>query len=96
MKPETRLPWSKTRFIVFVTPIMMANIHFLDHPMTFSEVCPHLKLSESVRIFFQPRHIVCALGVKIVAEARRAAEMVELERGKKLLPVTTVFFAQTA
>ena len=62
--------------------------------MTFSEVCPPLKLSESVRFFFQPRHIVCALWVKNVAEARRAAERVELERGKFLLTVTTVFFPE--
>ena len=60
-----------------------ANNHFFDHPMTFGEVCTPFKISESVRFFFQPRHIEYALGVKNVAEARRAAERVEPERGKK-------------
>ena len=59
--------------------------------MTFSEVCAPLKLSESIRFFFQPRHIEYALGVKNVAEVSRAPERVERGSGK-MLSVRTIFF----
>ena len=69
--------------MVFLVPSAGANNHFFDHPMTFSEVCAPLKLSESIQFFFQPRHIEYALWVKNVAEVSRAPERVELSPGKK-------------
>ena len=75
--------------MVFLVPSAGANNHFFDHPMTFSEVCAPLKLSESIQFFFQPRHIEYALGVKTVVRARRATQRIEFESGKKVLSFRT-------
>ena len=77
--------------MVFLVPSAGANNHFFDHPMTFSEVCAPLKLSESIRFFFQPRHIEYALGVKTVAEVTRARERVELSPGKNVNSYDHIF-----
>ena len=69
---------------------ILTNNHFFDHPMTFSEVCTPLKLSESIRFFFQPRHIEYALGVKNVKRVPRVTERVERGSGKKMLTVRTI------
>ena len=55
---------------------------FFGSPYDFQRGLPTLKIIGIGPVFFQPRHIVCALWVKNVAEARRAVERVELERGK--------------
>ena len=65
---------------------------FFGPPYDFHRGLPTLQIIGIGPFFFQPRHIVCALWVKNVAEARRAAERVELERGKNMLTFTTVFF----
>ena len=59
---------------------------FFGSPYDFQRGLPHLKIIGIGPFFFQSKHnILCALGVKIVAEACRAAERVELGPGKNVI-----------